>query len=110
MELNDDLFRQYELRRVCNGQAEARKVHLFKRPPGPQNSGPASRSSPVSASWSVEHRPWWFHVKTNKAIKEKRLLGESDTVARPRDLKWAYTIERLKERFRITGNSESSAS
>ena len=51
-----------------------------------------------------------FYVKTNKAIKQKRLLGNQNTVPRPRDLKWTYTTERLKERFGITGNSESSAS
>jgi hypothetical protein len=52
---------------------------------------------------------WIASVPRNRAIKEKGLFGNQNTVARPRDPKWAYTIERLKERFGITGDAESSA-
>ena len=44
---------------------------------------------------------WIVTVPRNRAIKEKGLFGNQHTVARPRDPKWAYTIERLKERFAI---------
>ncbi|OFW02104.1 MAG: hypothetical protein A3I61_03770 [Acidobacteria bacterium RIFCSPLOWO2_02_FULL_68_18] len=44
---------------------------------------------------------WLASVPRNKAIKEKGLFGNQNTVARPRDPKWAYTIERLRERFGI---------
>jgi hypothetical protein len=46
---------------------------------------------------------WIKTVQRNKAIKEKGLFGNQNTVARPRDPKWAYTIERLKERFGLVG-------
>lgn len=44
---------------------------------------------------------WIKTVPRNRAIKEKGLFGNQNTVARPRDPKWAYTIERLKERFEL---------
>jgi hypothetical protein len=44
---------------------------------------------------------WIKTVPTNSAIKEKGLFGNQNTVARPRDPKWAYTLERLRERFGI---------
>jgi hypothetical protein len=44
---------------------------------------------------------WLASLPRSKAIKEKGLFGNQNTVARPRDPKWAYTIERLKERFGI---------
>jgi hypothetical protein len=50
---------------------------------------------------------WIASVPRNKAIKEKGLFGNQNTVARPRDPKWAYTIERLKERFGITDGGDS---
>ncbi len=46
---------------------------------------------------------WLASVPRNKAIKEKGLFGNQNTVARPRDPKRAYTIERLRERFGIVG-------
>jgi hypothetical protein len=45
---------------------------------------------------------WIATVPRSRAIKEKGLFGNQNTVARPRDAKWAYTVERLKERLGIS--------
>ena len=42
---------------------------------------------------------WIKTVPISKAIKEKGLFGNQNSVARPRTPKWDYTIERLKRRF-----------
>lgn len=47
-------------------------------------------------------------VPRNGAIKEKGLFGNQHTVA-PRDPKWAYTIERLRERFGISDEQFSQS-
>ena len=44
---------------------------------------------------------WIKSVPQSEAIKEKGFFGNQNTVARPRDPKWAYRSERLKERFGI---------
>lgn len=45
---------------------------------------------------------WLASVPRNRAIKEKGFFGNQNTVARPRDPKWAYTVERLRERFGLS--------
>lgn len=52
---------------------------------------------------------WIASVPRNKAIKEKGFFGNQNTVARPRDPKWAYTVERLKERFGIKDDFQTPA-
>lgn len=44
---------------------------------------------------------WIVSVPRESAVKEKGLFGNQNTVARPRDPKWPYTVERLRERFGI---------
>ncbi|MDW3716626.1 MULTISPECIES: endonuclease NucS domain-containing protein [unclassified Pseudomonas] len=45
----------------------------------------------------------WIHtVPQNEAVKEVGLFGNQNTVCRPTTPKWRWTIERLKERFRVT--------
>ena len=44
---------------------------------------------------------WIKTVPAEQAIKEKGFFGNQNTVARPRDPKWAYTVERLRERLGI---------
>ena len=51
---------------------------------------------------------WLATVPKGKAIKEKGLFGNQNTVARPRDPKWAYTIERLKERFGMPASGDET--
>jgi hypothetical protein len=51
---------------------------------------------------------WIASVAKGQAIKEKGFFGNQNTVARPRDPKWAYTIERLRQRFGVTDNLRSS--
>lgn len=48
---------------------------------------------------------WIRTVPRNQAIKEKGLFGNQNTVARPRDPKWAYTVERLRERFGVPADA-----
>jgi hypothetical protein len=42
---------------------------------------------------------WTKTLPLDQAISEKGLFGNQNTVARPRSLKWNYTVQRLKERF-----------
>ena len=51
---------------------------------------------------------WIKTVPRNAAIKEKGLFGNQNTVARPRDPKWTYTIERLRERFKLDVRTRTS--
>lgn len=44
---------------------------------------------------------WLKTLPKNRAIYELGFFGNQNTVARPRDPKWNYTVERLKERFGI---------
>ena len=52
---------------------------------------------------------WIKTVSAEQAIKEKGFFGNQNTVARPRDPKWKYTVERLKERFGILEQSAHNA-
>lgn len=42
---------------------------------------------------------WLDTVAVDRAIKEPGLFGNQNTVCRPKDRKWQYTVARLKERF-----------
>ena len=45
---------------------------------------------------------WLKTVPMAQAVKEKGFFGNQNSVARPTSPAWAYTIQRLKERFGIT--------
>ena len=45
---------------------------------------------------------WLNTVPVSAAISEKGFFGNQNTVARPTTYKWNFTIDRLKERFKIT--------
>lgn len=46
----------------------------------------------------------WISTKTiDKAVSEVGFFGNQNTVARPKTHKWNHTIERLKQKFGITG-------
>lgn len=44
---------------------------------------------------------WIKTVPIDKAIKEKGFFGNQNSAAKPRDKKWAYTVERLKTRLGV---------
>jgi len=59
---------------------------------------------PESAEYlvGVNWRKW---VTIEKAVKERGFFGNQNTVARPKSQKWRHTVERLKERFGLSGAS-----
>ncbi len=44
---------------------------------------------------------WIKTVPIEQAVKETGFFGNQNSVARPRDAKWTFTVERLKQRFGI---------
>lgn len=56
----------------------------------------------------AEHAEWlvrwgWLEtVPASKAIQEKGFFGNQNTVARPVDPSWEFTLSRLKKRFGVT--------
>jgi len=44
---------------------------------------------------------WIKTIPLEQAIREKGFFGNQNSAARPRDKKWAYTVERLKTRWGI---------
>jgi hypothetical protein len=58
-------------------------------------------SDPELAEYMVPVR--WVHtVGLSEAVREKGFFGNQNSVARPRDAKWAFTVERLKQRFGLS--------
>jgi hypothetical protein len=55
---------------------------------------------PEKAEYLVRVK-WLATVPLEKAVKEKSLFGNQNSVARPTAPKWNYTIQRLKERFGV---------
>ena len=51
--------------------------------------------------WLVRVK-WYKEVPLNKAVRERGLFGNQNCVVEPRDKKWPFTIERLKQRFGIS--------
>ena len=45
---------------------------------------------------------WLKTVQVGKAIKEKGFFGNQNSVARPTDPKWDYTVQRLKKHFGVS--------
>ena len=60
-----------------------------------------SSRTPVGVRWTARSRA------TEQS--KKGILWESNTVARPRDAKWVYTVDRLKERFGLKRGSQRRA-
>ena len=44
---------------------------------------------------------WLKTVPLAEAIKEKGFFGNQNSVARPKDPKWDYTVQRLKKHFGV---------
>ena len=44
---------------------------------------------------------WIKSVPLSQAVREPGLFGNQNCVAEPRDAKWPYTIDRLKQHFGI---------
>lgn len=44
---------------------------------------------------------WDVTVPTSKAVKERGFFGVQHTVARPKDERWQYTVDRLKSCFSV---------
>jgi hypothetical protein len=62
---------------------------------------PTSIGDPEKAGYLVRMK-WLKTVPVSNAVKEKGFFGNQNTVAKPRAPKWAFTVERLKQRFGIT--------
>jgi hypothetical protein len=60
------------------------------------------RSDDAEKSEYLVRVKWIAAVPLEKAIKEKGLFGNQNTVARPITPKWNYTVQRLKERFGVS--------
>jgi len=56
---------------------------------------------PEHAEWLVRVK-WLKTVPVSQAVQEKGFFGNQNTVARPVDPSWEFTISRLKERFGVT--------
>lgn len=56
---------------------------------------------PVNAEYLVRVK-WLKTVPLAQAVKEKGFFGNQNSVARPTSPTWAYTVQRLKERFGIS--------
>jgi hypothetical protein len=65
-------------------------------------------NNPEKAEYLVPVR-WIKTVPIAEAVKEKGFFGNQNSVARPRDAKWAFTVQRLKERFGIEEKSSPPA-
>jgi len=65
-------------------QAERKATHIY--------------TAPSEAEYFVPVR-WIKTVPIEQAIREAGFFGNQNSVARPRDAKWTFTVERLKERF-----------
>lgn len=57
-------------------------------------------SNPEKAEYFVPVQ-WIKTVPLSEAVREKGFFGNQNSVARPRDAKWTYTIDRLKQRFEL---------
>ena len=56
---------------------------------------------PEHAEWLVRVK-WLATVPVAEAVQEKGFFGNQNTVARPVDPSWEFTIGRLKKRFNVT--------
>jgi hypothetical protein len=45
---------------------------------------------------------WLKSVPLNEAVKERGFFGNQNVVAEPRDARWPYTIDRLKQHFGVS--------
>jgi hypothetical protein len=62
---------------------------------------PTMASDPDKAEHLV--RVEWLHtVHQSQAMRETGFFGNQNSVAKPRDQKWTFTVERLKQHFGIT--------
>lgn len=55
---------------------------------------------PANAEYVVQV-DWIKTVLETQAVKEIGFFGNQNSVCRPRDQKWVYTVERLKKVWRI---------
>jgi hypothetical protein len=55
--------------------------------------------------WLVRVK-WCKEVPLNKAVRERGLFGNQNCVVEPRDKRWPFTIERLKQSFGISDNDK----
>ena len=59
-----------------------------------------SSDDPANAEYVVQV-DWIKTVLETQAVKEIGFFGNQNSVCRPRDQKWVYTVERLKKVWRI---------
>lgn len=63
----------------------------------------AAEADPEKTEHFVRVR-WLKAVPVSEAIREKGFFGNQNSAAKPRAKKWQHTVERLKQRFGITGD------
>lgn len=61
---------------------------------------PTMANNPEKAEHFVRVE-WLYTVPQSQAIREPGFFGNQNSAAKPRDQKWSFTIERLKEHFGI---------
>jgi hypothetical protein len=57
-------------------------------------------SDPDLSEYLVRVR-WLKTVPIDQAVREPGFFGNQNCVAEPRDAKWPYTVDRLKQRFAV---------
>lgn len=62
----------------------------------------ANDKAPVTFDEGLELRVEWLKtVPFKDAVKEKGFLGNQNSAAKPRAKNWAFTLDRLRQRFGI---------
>lgn len=62
----------------------------------------AHAEDPTTTEYLVRVK-WIKTVPLSKAVRERGFFGNQNCVVQPKDAKWPYTIERLKQHFGIPG-------
>ena len=63
--------------------------------------GMGEHAADADLSEYVARVRWIKSVPLSQAVREPGLFGNQNCVAEPRDAKWPYTIDRLKQHFGI---------
>ena len=80
--------------------AEGKQVPILNAPLASPGIGKNSED-PELSEFLIKVR-WIKTVPLSAAISEKGFFGNQNTVAHPTTYKWNFTVERLKERLKIS--------
>ena len=98
--------RKYHNMTVHGGLSEA-QVYL-NRKLQERDIGRLPRAAAIQLTHYLDQWPsvpirWVETMPLERAVQEIGLFGNQNTVCKPTTLKWHFTVERLKERFRHFG-------